>query len=71
VECHPFFPQDDLRAYCKEVGITVTAYSSLGEGRPELLEHPAVTTIASQRFHGDATPVTSAQVRITYIQCIS
>lgn len=64
VECHPFYAQKELRAYCKETGIVVTAYSSLGEGRVELLDHPTVAAIASQRSHADESTVTPAQVRV-------
>ena len=36
-EIHPFFPQTDLINYCKELGIEVQGYSSLGQGlRPFL-----------------------------------
>ena len=31
-ELHPFWPEEPLVAYCKEQGITVQAYSSLGKG---------------------------------------
>jgi diketogulonate reductase-like aldo/keto reductase len=30
VEMHPYFPQEDLLAYCKKMKIAVTAYSSFG-----------------------------------------
>mmetsp|Transcript_9601 Transcript_9601/g.13574 ORF Transcript_9601/g.13574 Transcript_9601/m.13574 type:complete len:386 (-) Transcript_9601:43-1200(-) len=30
VECHPLYPQDELRAYCKKEGIVLQAYASLG-----------------------------------------
>jgi diketogulonate reductase-like aldo/keto reductase len=32
VELHPSFPQHDMRAFCAEHGIAVTAYSPLGRG---------------------------------------
>jgi len=30
VECHPLYPQDELRAYCQKEGIVLQAYASLG-----------------------------------------
>ena len=30
VECHPLFPQNDLRAYCEKEGIVLQAYAALG-----------------------------------------
>lgn len=44
VECHPKYPQDQLRARCAELGITVVAYASLGQG--ELLCDPVVQAVA-------------------------
>ena len=64
VECHPYYPQAALRAYCAAEGIVLQAYSSLGGqdagagklaplGGP-LLRHPAVEA-AAQSMGGDAT----------------
>lgn len=33
VECHPYLQQDELRAFCKEQDIAVTAWSPIGKGR--------------------------------------
>jgi diketogulonate reductase-like aldo/keto reductase len=30
VECHPLYPQDELRAYCEREGIVLQAYAALG-----------------------------------------
>lgn len=56
VECHPFFPQHDLFAFCRKHGIHLTAYSPLGSqdrsaaikrpGEPSLLQNPVIGEIA-------------------------
>lgn len=49
VECHPFYPQQELRAYCQQHNILLQAYSSLGQGKTDLLAHPVVKAIATKR----------------------
>lgn len=46
VEVHPGFPQHALRAFCKEHGIAVTAYSPLGRG--EVLDMPLMKELAEK-----------------------
>jgi diketogulonate reductase-like aldo/keto reductase len=46
VELHPGFPQHDLRAFCKEHNIAVTAYSPLGRG--EALEMDLIKNLAER-----------------------
>lgn len=46
VECHPFLQQRDLREYARDHGHTLVGYSPLGNG--ELLDEPALTTIAEE-----------------------
>ena len=70
VECHPYFQQEDLFAFCKENEIHLTAYSPLGSfGRPVifkgkdepiLLEDPTIVSLANSN---DVTP---AQVLISW-----
>ncbi|CAJ0596827.1 unnamed protein product [Cylicocyclus nassatus] len=69
VELHPYFQQKKLRAFCKEHGIAVTAYSSLGnpgsaffrkDGDPNVLTDPVVKKIA------DAHGKTPAQVALRW-----
>jgi glycerol 2-dehydrogenase (NADP+) len=37
IEMHPYCPQEEIRAFCKEKGIHVTAYRSLGRRKEPLL----------------------------------
>ncbi|MFF8974174.1 aldo/keto reductase [Streptomyces sp. NPDC014995] len=55
IELHPFFPQDDLRAFHEAKGIVTESWSPLGRGSA-LLHDPAVASVA--KAHG----VTPAQV---------
>ena len=45
VEFHPRYQQHELRRFCRQHGIAVVAYASLGGG--ELLSHPTVLRAAS------------------------
>ncbi len=70
VELHPYNPQNELLAYCKEQGICVTAYSPLGSGdrpdsmkqkdEPPLLQNDLVKTTAEKEN------VTPAQLLIAW-----
>ncbi|EMD33053.1 hypothetical protein CERSUDRAFT_118128 [Gelatoporia subvermispora B] len=60
VELHPCLPSFELKAFCEERGIILTAYSPLGQGQTVLLTDPDSKRIAEQ--HG----VTSAQVMISW-----
>ncbi|MFD0051021.1 aldo/keto reductase [Actinomycetes bacterium NPDC127524] len=46
VELHPRLTQKEVRAYCKEQGIQVEAWSPLMQG--QLLDHPVLAEIASK-----------------------
>ncbi|WP_284013392.1 aldo/keto reductase [Halobaculum litoreum] len=46
VECHPLFPQAELRAYAVEHGHTLVGYSPLGRG--EALDDPLLAEIAEK-----------------------
>ncbi|HKK77025.1 MAG TPA: aldo/keto reductase [Saprospiraceae bacterium] len=58
VELHPFLPQKELIAYCKEQGIHMTAYSPLGsrdrpdaskkDDEPSLFDHSTIQKIAKK-----------------------
>jgi alcohol dehydrogenase (NADP+) len=64
VERHPFLQQPALLAYCRDHGITLTAYSPLGAGRTDqpspLLADPLIASLAAER---GATP---AQVLLAW-----
>ncbi len=50
VEAHPYFPQDQLRAFCTANNVTMQAYSALGAGgeaTQALLREPAVVQAAT------------------------
>lgn len=74
VECHPLFPNNELREYCQQEGIVLQAYAVLGgqdgskrkwgeiNDGESLLECQTVTDMAAQE-KGDRTP---GQVLIRY-----
>lgn len=47
VELHPLLPQEELRAYCQEVGVDVVAYAPLAHG--SVFEVPELQAIAETR----------------------
>jgi 2,5-diketo-D-gluconate reductase B len=51
VECHPLFPQRELRAHCGERGVEVVAYAPIARGR--VAEVPELRAVADRH---DATP---------------
>lgn len=46
VECHPLFPQDELRAYADEHGHTLVGYCPLGQG--EIFDTPELRKVAER-----------------------
>ena len=52
VELHPGFPQEHLRSFNREHGITTQAWAPLGQGKG-LLDHPVVRQVAERN---DRTP---------------
>ena len=49
VESHPYLPETELLAFCKEKGIVLLAFAPLGHGmRPGLIEDPVIASIAAQ-----------------------
>eukprot|EP00002_Diphylleia_rotans_P037308 TRINITY_DN8324_c0_g3_i2.p1 TRINITY_DN8324_c0_g3~~TRINITY_DN8324_c0_g3_i2.p1 ORF type:complete len:233 (-),score=37.74 TRINITY_DN8324_c0_g3_i2:8-706(-) len=47
-ELHPLLPQHELREFCAKHNIVVEAYSSLGQGRSEVLGNPQIKQAAAQ-----------------------
>lgn len=54
IEAHPYFANNELRAFCRDLGTVVAAWSPLGKGAE--LSDPVITAVAEK--HGR----TSAQV---------
>ena len=49
VEAHPYLPETDMMAFCKENGIVFQAFAPLGHGiRPGPLEDPVIARIAER-----------------------
>jgi diketogulonate reductase-like aldo/keto reductase len=61
VESHPYLPEWELLAFCREQGIVLQAFAALGHAmEPRLLDDPVITAIA-QRVHK-----TPAQVALAW-----
>ncbi|KAJ1652228.1 hypothetical protein IWQ61_007388 [Dispira simplex] len=55
VECHPYCPNNELLAYCKNHGIHVTAYAPLGSmSEPRVRDDPVVEHVAKETGHTPA-----------------
>jgi diketogulonate reductase-like aldo/keto reductase len=51
VESHPYLPEWELLAFCREHGIVLQAFAALGHAmKPSVVEDPVITAIA-QRVH--------------------
>jgi len=49
VESHPYLPETELLAFCKEKGIVLLAFAPLGHGmKPGLFEDPVIKAIAAR-----------------------
>lgn len=59
VEVHPGFPQDDLRADCRQRDVDVVAYSPFGHGR--LLDNDTIQEIADRHV------VSPARIILAYL----
>ncbi|TFY55276.1 hypothetical protein EVG20_g9379 [Dentipellis fragilis] len=66
VELHPFLPQPDLKAFCEERGILLTAYSPLGQPHPERAAVPALFADPTITGLAEKYNATIAQVLISW-----
>jgi len=49
VESHPYLPETELLAFCKQRGIVFLAFAPLGHGmKPGLLEDPVISAVAAR-----------------------
>ena len=69
VECHPFFPQDDLRKVTDKEDIRIMSWYPLGgKGMTgELLNNPIITNIASKHHKSTAQVVLKWHVQMGFI----
>ncbi|EED93779.1 aldo-keto oxidoreductase, partial [Thalassiosira pseudonana CCMP1335] len=65
VECHPYYPQNELLEYCKREGIVVQAYASLGVLGGKLIESEPVLA-ASKHLSNSQRTVSAAQVLLRW-----
>ena len=54
VELHPCLPQEDLKKYCDEKGISLTAYSPFGA--LDILYHGEIPCVLTTSFQGQPGP---------------
>lgn len=62
VECHPFFQQDELRAWCEDAGWAFTAYSPLARG--QVLDSDLLCKIA------DSAGVSATAVSLAWLMAL-
>lgn len=48
VECHPYYPQDDLRNFLHQQGIALQAWFPLGHGDKSLMQQPVFTGLSTK-----------------------
>ena len=60
VECHPYFPQKELRKQVEKDGLRIVSWFPLGHGDPSLLNEEAITEIAKKH------EVTNVQVLLRW-----
>lgn len=48
VEAHPYYPQDELKSYLKDMGTAIMAWYPLGHGDKALMEEPVFAELADK-----------------------
>lgn len=56
VECHPYYPAEKVRDFCKENGIQLQAWYPLGHGNTGLLNEPLFAELAN-KYHKTPTQI--------------
>uniref|UniRef100_A0A182SQ35 NADP-dependent oxidoreductase domain-containing protein n=1 Tax=Anopheles maculatus TaxID=74869 RepID=A0A182SQ35_9DIPT len=72
IECHPYLQQEQLREFCQEQGITITAYSPLGsparpwvkQDDPVLMDDPVVKKLAKKHSKSPAQILIRYQIQL-------
>ena len=50
LECHPYYPAEKVREFCKEQGMTLQSWYPLGHGNQQLLNEELLMNLAN-RYH--------------------
>ncbi|KAG8798049.1 hypothetical protein FRC16_008142 [Serendipita sp. 398] len=64
IELHPACRQQEIRDFCLQKGIVISAYSPLGSDDSPLLNHPVVSQLAEKHSVAPATVLISLQANI-------
>ncbi|KAG8821132.1 hypothetical protein FRB91_002577 [Serendipita sp. 411] len=64
IELHPACRQQEIRDFCLQKGIVISAYSPLGSDDSPLLNHPVVSQLAEKHSVTPATVLISLQANI-------
>jgi diketogulonate reductase-like aldo/keto reductase len=48
VECHPYYPAEEVNAFCNEKGIKLQAWYPLGHGHADLINDPVFVSLAEK-----------------------
>ncbi len=56
VECHPYYPAEHVRYFCKENGIVLQSWYPLGHGNKDLLNEKIICALAN-KYHKSASQI--------------
>lgn len=48
VECHPYYPAEQVKPFCDQQGIALQAWYPLGHGNTDMLQDPVFTGLAEK-----------------------